>query len=130
MLVILAAMLLDPSGSWRPTTRRRTMPRPSRGIGWPSHQAGRDVPSRRSRQGVQIQVRWQGVRQQCPGQTEEGGYKIDSSKSPKTIDFDIKERERQGQEQVASQARRRQADDRRGNGGRDGTSQVDRTRSG
>jgi uncharacterized protein (TIGR03067 family) len=36
----------------------------------------------------------------APGQSEEGGYKIDSSKSPKTIDFDIKTGNDKGKKQV------------------------------
>jgi uncharacterized protein (TIGR03067 family) len=34
------------------------------------------------------------------GQSEEGGYKIDSSKSPKTIDFDIKTGNDKGKKQL------------------------------
>jgi uncharacterized protein (TIGR03067 family) len=36
----------------------------------------------------------------APGQSEEGGYKIDSSKSPKTIDFDIKTGNDKGKKQL------------------------------
>lgn len=36
----------------------------------------------------------------APGQSEEGGYKIDSSKNPKTIDFDIKTGNDKGKKQV------------------------------
>jgi uncharacterized protein (TIGR03067 family) len=36
----------------------------------------------------------------APGQSEEGGYKIDSSKSPRTIDFDIKTGNDKGKKQL------------------------------
>jgi uncharacterized protein (TIGR03067 family) len=36
----------------------------------------------------------------APGQSEEGGYKIDSSKTPKTIDFDIKTGGDKGKKQL------------------------------
>jgi uncharacterized protein (TIGR03067 family) len=36
----------------------------------------------------------------APGQSEEGGYTIDSSKSPKTIDFDIKTGGDKGKKQL------------------------------